>query len=94
MEQRRRNVGQLDRCSSSSRQEASSKRRHQLRGISGEMTYSVGGLNEGVVDRNDLDVVVLDGVAEDDTTDTAKSVDADLDHFDFVVWFEFGFFGF
>lgn len=45
-------------------------------------TYSVGGLNEGVVDSNDLDVGVIDGVAEDDTTDTAKSVNADLDHFD------------
>lgn len=46
------------------------------------VTYSVGGLNEGVVDSNDLDIGVLDSVAEDDTTDTAKSVDADLDHFD------------
>lgn len=46
-------------------------------------THSVGGLNEGVVDRNDVDVIVLDGVAEDDTADTAKSVDANLDdHFD------------
>lgn len=45
-------------------------------------TYSVGGLNEGVVDSDDLDIRVLDGVAEDDTADTAKSVDADLDHFD------------
>lgn len=46
------------------------------------VTYSIGGLNEGVVDSNDLDVGVLDGVAEDNTTDTAKSVDADLDHCD------------
>lgn len=45
-------------------------------------TYGVGRLNEGVVDSNDLDVGVLDGVAEDDATDTAKSVDADLDHVD------------
>lgn len=46
------------------------------------ITYSVGGLNERVVDSNDLDVGVLDSVAEDDATDTAKSVDADLDHFE------------
>lgn len=47
-----------------------------------EVTYSVGRLNEGVVDSNDLDIGVLDSIAEDNTTDTAKSVDADLDHFD------------
>lgn len=52
------------------------------RGLYGA-THSVGGLNEGVVDSNDLDVIVLNGVAEDDTADTAKSVDTDLDdHFD------------
>lgn len=44
--------------------------------------YSVVRLNEGVVDSNNLDIGVLDGVAENDTADTAKSVDADLDHFD------------
>lgn len=48
-------------------------------GYQGRSTYSVLGLNEGVVDGNDLDIVVLDGIAEDNTADTAKSVDADLD---------------
>lgn len=33
---------------------------------------------------------MLDGVAEDDTADTAKSVDADLDHCDFVLGWNFG----
>lgn len=36
-------------------------------------------LNEGVVDSDDLDVGVLDSVAEDDTTDATEAVDADLD---------------
>lgn len=36
-------------------------------------------LNEGVVDGNDLDITVLDGVAEDDATNAAKAVDANLD---------------
>lgn len=45
--------------------------------------YSVVGLNEGVVDGNDLDIGVLGSVAEDDTANAAKTVDADLDdHFD------------
>lgn len=42
-------------------------------------THSVLGLNEGVVDGNDLDLGVLDGVAEDDTSNAAEAVDADLD---------------
>jgi len=42
-------------------------------------TYSVLGLDERVVDSNDLDIGVLDGVAEDDTADTAKAIDANLD---------------
>lgn len=50
-------------------------------------THGVGGLNEGVVDSNDVDVIVLDRVAEDDTANTAKSVDANLDdHFDWFVF--------
>ena len=36
-------------------------------------------LNERVVDSDDLDVGVLDSVAEDDTTDAAETVDANLD---------------
>lgn len=50
---------------------------------SGE-TYGVVRLNEGVVHSNNLDLGVLDGVAEDDTADTTETVDADLDgsHFE------------
>jgi len=49
----------------------------------GSVTYSVLGLNEGIVDSDDLDVVVLDGIAEDNATDTAEAIDANLDdHFD------------
>jgi hypothetical protein len=42
-------------------------------------TYSVVSLNEGVVDSDDLDVGVLDGVAENDTANATEAVDADLD---------------
>ena len=45
----------------------------------GAATYSIVGLNEGVVDGNDLDVRVLNGIAEDDTANAAEPVDADLD---------------
>ena len=46
-------------------------------------TYSVLGLDEGIVDSNDLDVGVLDRVAEHDAADATEPVDADLgDHFD------------
>jgi hypothetical protein len=48
----------------------------------GKPTYSVGEVNEGVVHGNDGDIVVLDGIAEDDTANAAESVDANLDdHF-------------
>lgn len=54
-------------------------------------TYGVAGLNEGVVDGHDLNIVELDGVAEDDTTNAAESVDANLgDHFDCVLFWLFG----
>jgi hypothetical protein len=42
-------------------------------------THSVLGLNEGIIDGNDLDIAVLDGVAEHDTANSAKAIDADLD---------------
>jgi hypothetical protein len=62
------------------------REKKKARGYGGVMfdeTHSVVGLNEGVVDSNDLDVAVLDGVAEDDTSNTTEAVDADLDdHFD------------
>lgn len=45
-------------------------------------TYSIVRLNEGVVDGNDLDVVVLNSIAENNATNAAKAVDANLDdHF-------------
>jgi hypothetical protein len=47
-------------------------------------TYGVVRLNERIVDSNNLDVGVLDGVAEDDTADTTETVDADLDGSHFV----------
>lgn len=42
-------------------------------------TYSVVRLNEGVVDGDDLDIGVLDGVAEDDSANATETVNADLD---------------
>jgi hypothetical protein len=36
-------------------------------------------LNEGVVDGNNVDVVVLNSISEDDTADTTETVDANLD---------------
>jgi hypothetical protein len=44
----------------------------------GTGTHGVVGLNEGVVDSNDINLVVLDGIAEDDTTDTTEAVDSHL----------------
>lgn len=50
-------------------------------GFSGGQTYSVLGLDEGVVDGDNLDVGVLDGVAEDNATDATEAVDSNLgDH--------------
>lgn len=51
------------------------------------LTYSVGGVNEGVVDSDDIDLAVLNGIAEDDTANAAETVDTSLDnHFDFWDW--------
>jgi hypothetical protein len=36
-------------------------------------------LNEGVVDSDNVDVVVLNGISEDDTANTTETVDANLD---------------
>lgn len=36
------------------------------------------GFNEGIVDSDNVDVVVLNSIAEDDTTDAAESIDANL----------------
>ena len=60
------------------------RRAHKERqAILSRTTYSVLGLDEGIVDGNNLDVGVLDGVAEDDAADATEAVDADLsDHFE------------
>jgi hypothetical protein len=44
-----------------------------------QQTYSVVGFNERIVDSDDFDVIVLDGISEDDTTNTAETIDANLD---------------
>jgi len=44
----------------------------------GWVAYSVLGLNEGIVDGDDLDILMLEGVAEDDTSNAAEAIDADL----------------
>jgi len=36
-------------------------------------------LNEGVVDSDNVDVVVLNGISEDDTANTTETVDTDLE---------------
>jgi hypothetical protein len=45
------------------------------------------GFNERIVDGDDIDVIVLDSVSEDDTTNAAETVDSNLDgrHFCGVV---------
>jgi hypothetical protein len=35
-------------------------------------------LNEGVIDGDNADVVMLDSISEDDTADTTETVDANL----------------
>lgn len=42
------------------------------------VSYGVGGLNEGVVDGDNINVVKLDGIAEDNASDAAEAVDSDL----------------
>ena len=41
-------------------------------------TYSVGWLNEWVVDSDNVNVLVLNGVTEDNATDTTEAVDSNL----------------
>lgn len=48
------------------------------RQIAGKETYGVAGLDEGIVDSDNVNVFVLDGNAEDDTTDTTEAVDSNL----------------
>jgi len=47
-------------------------------GIVLEHVGSVVGFNEWIIDGDDVDIVMLDGIAEDDTTDTAESVNSNL----------------
>ena len=49
-----------------------------LKGGGKGAAHSIAGLNEGVVDGNDLDLGVLNSVAEDDTSNSTEAVDADL----------------
>ena len=41
-------------------------------------TYSVGDLDEGVVDGNNVDIITVDGVTEDNTSNTTEAVDTNL----------------
>lgn len=44
-----------------------------------QYTYSVGDLDEGVVDGNNVDVITVDGVTEDNTSNTTEAVDTNLE---------------
>lgn len=46
--------------------------------MEGIVAYGVGGLNEGVVDGDNIDVVKLDGIAEDNASNATEAVDSDL----------------
>jgi hypothetical protein len=46
--------------------------------MAGRDTHGVVGLDEGVVDRDDFNVAMLDGIAEDDATDATEAVDSHL----------------
>src|SRR5690242_159933 len=48
------------------------------RPIAGQ-TYCVVGFNERIVDSDNLNVIVLDSIAEDDTANTTETVNTDLD---------------
>jgi hypothetical protein len=41
-------------------------------------TYSVCRVNERIIDSYDVDVIVLNGISEDDTANTTEAVDANL----------------
>ena len=41
-------------------------------------TYSICGINERIVDSNNADVIVLNGISEDNTANTTKAIDADF----------------
>jgi hypothetical protein len=41
-------------------------------------TYSICRINERIIDSYDVDVIVLDGISEDNTSDTTEAINADL----------------
>jgi hypothetical protein len=45
----------------------------------GDATHSIGGIDERVVDGNDLELGLLNSVAEDNATNSTEAVDSDLD---------------
>jgi len=44
----------------------------------GLKAYSVCRINERIIDGYDVDVIVLNGISEDDSPNTAEAIDADL----------------
>jgi len=42
------------------------------------VTYGVCWVNEGIVDGNDVDIIVLNSIAEDNAANTTEAVDSDL----------------
>ena len=56
-----------------------------IRSVLSSATYSVVGLNEGIVDGNDLDIGVLDGIAENNAANATEAVDSNLDG-SHIVW--------
>ena len=41
-------------------------------------TYRIVGFNERIIDGDNVDIVMLNGISEDNTTDTPETVDSDL----------------
>jgi hypothetical protein len=41
-------------------------------------TYSILGLDEWVIDSNDMNIIMLDGISIDDTPDSSETVDSDV----------------
>ena len=47
-----------------------------------EKTYGIVGFNERIVDGDDVNVIVLNGISENNTTNAAETVDSDFDRHD------------
>jgi hypothetical protein len=47
--------------------------------VAGGGTYGVLGFNERVIDGDNLNVIMLDSIPIDDTSNSAKAVDSNLD---------------